>query len=69
MIRVLFGWDAPSMKEQFPTLSDDDAERFDKDSEALTRLRIRGYLSDNQRESVMKKISRAIADALEDDDE
>lgn len=59
-----FGWGAPPMKEQFPEMSDHDAEHFDKDNQALTRLRIRGYLTDSARDAALKKIGKAIAKSL-----
>lgn len=62
---VVFGWGAPSMKEQFPQLSDSDAEHFDKDNQALTRLRLRGYLTDSQRDPAIKKMTREVARALQ----
>ena len=55
-----FGWGAPSFKEQFPTLSDEVATRFDEDNKAMIRLRIRGYMTDGERDNVMKKITKAI---------
>ena len=58
------GWGAPPMKEQFPELSDHDAEHFDKDNVALIRLHIRGYLTDSARDAAIKKIGREIAKSL-----
>lgn len=70
MGKVIFGWAAPSMKEQFPTLPEFEADQFDLDSAALTRLRVRGYLTDSQRMSVARKVSKAIVRAaLEQSDE
>ncbi|KAB2792559.1 hypothetical protein F9K96_05295 [Brucella anthropi] len=61
---VDFGWGAPSIHEQFPELSEDVANHIEKDREAMLRLRIRGYLTDSQRDSVMKKIVKSIEKAL-----
>lgn len=58
------GWDAPSFKEQFPELSDYDAAHFDLDNDAITRLRIRGYLTDSARDAAIKKIGKAIKKSL-----
>lgn len=59
-----FGWSAPPFKEQFPKLSDTVAAQFDADNTAMIRLRIRGYMTESQRDSVMKKITVAIKKAL-----
>lgn len=58
---VIFGWDAPPMKEQFPMLSRDMCEHFDKDNEAIIRLHVRGFITDSMRDSAMKKVVRKIA--------
>ena len=57
---VEFGWGAPPMKEQHPVLPDAEAEQFDLDNAAMLRLRARGYLTDSQRDSVIKKIAKSI---------
>ena len=59
-----FGWGAPKFKEQFPLLSEDIADHFDRDNEAMIRLFIRGYITPSQRDAAMKKIGRAIQKAL-----
>lgn len=58
---VEFGWAAAPMKEQHPTLDDETAAHFDKDNQALTRLIIRGYITDSQRQSIIKKVTHKIA--------
>ena len=62
--QIIFGWGAPTFKEQFPELPDDVADHFQKDSEALTRLRIRGYVTDSQRTATIKKLSNEISKAV-----
>lgn len=57
---VEFGWGAPPMKEQHPAIPDFEADQFDKDNAALIRLSVRGYLTDAQKLSAMKKITSAI---------
>ncbi len=57
-------WGARSFKEQFPQLSDKQAELFDEDNKALMRLRVRGYLTDSVRDTVIKKIGKALDAAL-----
>lgn len=64
MRRFELGWDAPSFKEQFPELSDYDAAHFDLDNDALTRMRIRGYMTDSARNSAIKKIGKALERSL-----
>lgn len=59
-----FGWAARPFIEQFPFLPADKAEQFDKDSQAMTRLSMRGYLTPSQRDTAMKKITAALEKAL-----
>jgi hypothetical protein len=61
---VIFGWGAPPMKEQHPILPDDVAEHFDKDNKALTRLSLRGYLTDSQKRDAFKKITAKVGQAI-----
>lgn len=61
---IILGWGAPSIKEQFPELADDVADHFQKDSEALSRLRIRGYVTDSQRTSIVNKLVKEISKAV-----
>lgn len=62
--QIEFGWDAPTFKEQFPELPDNVSEQFQKDSEALMRLRIRGYVTDSQRTSITNKLGKDISRAV-----
>lgn len=62
--KVLLGFLAPSIGEQFPNLPKDVAEAFTKDSIELSRLRIRGHITDSQRESIAKKITKSIEKEL-----
>lgn len=62
--QVEFGWGARKFSEQFPQLSEDEASHFDKDNDAMIRLKIRGYLTPSQKDSVMKKIARSIEKSL-----
>lgn len=59
---VDLGWGAPSIQEQFPELSEDVASLLEKDREAV--LRLRGYLTDSARDSVVKKIVKSLEKAL-----
>ena len=62
--QIIFGWGAPKFKEQFPELPDAVAEHFDKDNEAMIRLHVRGYTTDSARTATMKKLSKAISNAV-----
>jgi hypothetical protein len=59
-----FGWGAPPFQEQFPTLSAEDAHHFDADNEALMRLRVRGYLTDRERDNAIEKITKRLSICL-----
>lgn len=61
---VEFGWGAPPMKEQHPILSDIEADHFDRDNKALIRLSVRGYITDAQKNSAMRKITASVGDAI-----
>lgn len=50
--------------DQFHAMDRSAAEHFDKDNEAMIRLRIRGYLTDSQRNQVMKKIATSVGKSL-----
>ncbi|MEJ5019265.1 hypothetical protein WH297_05870 [Ochrobactrum vermis] len=62
--QIILGWGAPKFKEQFPELPDHVAEHFQKDSEAMLRLRIRGYVTDSQRDAITKKLFKEISKAI-----
>lgn len=61
---VDFGWGAPPIHEQFPELAEDVANHFERDSKAMLRLRLRGYLTDSTHGNVMKKIVKSLEKAL-----
>ncbi|WP_247996624.1 hypothetical protein [Brucella tritici] len=62
--QIILGWGAPTFKEQFTELPDDIADHFQKDSEAMLRLRIRGYVTDSQRDAITKKLVKEISQAI-----
>jgi len=64
---VVFGWGAPPISEQFPTMDADAAQKFDADSDALTRLRMRGYVTDSQRDAIIRKMAKAVGKAITND--
>ena len=62
------GWAARPFKEQFPELSDKEAERLDKINAAITLLLMADLLTFSQTDSIRKKkmpkvVSTAIAKA------
>lgn len=62
---VELGWGAPPISEQFDGfMSISDATQFDKDKEAISQLRLRGYLTDSAHKSVVAKLARDIEKAL-----
>jgi len=64
---VDFGWGAPSLGKQFPQMPEDVAAQLDADSAALIRLRIRGYVTDSQRDSIVRKLAKAVGKAIPND--
>jgi hypothetical protein len=56
------------MKTQHPVLPDDVAAHFDKDNEAISRLGLRGILTQSQaakaREAYVRRVEQAIRAAL-----
>ena len=65
---VEMGWGALPIKEQHPVLQDDVAAQFDADNEALSRLSLRGLITQSQanaaRQKYVKKVASAIRSAL-----
>ena len=65
---VEMGWGAAPMKTQHPVLPDDVAAHFDKDNEAISRLGLRGILTQSQaakaREAYVRRVEQAIRAAL-----
>tara|TARA_B110000503_G_C7124394_1_gene403933 strand:- start:1626 stop:1847 length:222 start_codon:yes stop_codon:yes gene_type:complete len=62
---VDFGFLAATIHEQFPELSEDAANHFEKDSESLSRLRLRDILTAKEsaaaRKRLLKRISKELA--------
>lgn len=65
---IILGYMAPPLKEQHPELHADDADRFDEDSAAISRLKMRGLLApslaDKARSRLVKNIENALTRAL-----
>ena len=65
---VILGFAAPPLKEQHPALSQADADHFDADNVAISRLKIRGMIApsvaDKARAKLVKQIETALRRAL-----
>jgi hypothetical protein len=61
---IEFGWGAPSFAQQLPDLPPKDAEAFDADNAAIIRLSVRGALTESQRDSAIRKVTRAVERVL-----
>ena len=63
--QVELGWGAIPISEQFDGfMSASDAAQFDKDKEAISQLRVRGYLTDSAHKNIVTKFVKAIVKAL-----
>ena len=59
------GWSARPFKEQFPELSDFEAQRFDKVNEGIYRLYFDDMLTDGQLDAIRdKKFPRLVSKAV-----
>ncbi|TXN43564.1 hypothetical protein [Methylobacterium sp. WL7] len=61
---ISFGWGAPSFAEQLPQLPALDAEAADADNKAITRLSVRGILTEGERDKAIRRATRRIEEAL-----
>lgn len=60
------GWAARPFKEQFPQLTDAEAEHLDKLNQYITYLRFADMLTDSQADTMrQKKMPRAVSKALD----
>ena len=58
---VELGWGAPSISEQFNGfLPADVLHQYDQDKEAISRLRLRGYLTDSAHAVIVKKFTQSL---------
>ena len=59
------GWSARPFKEQFPELTDIEAQKLDKVNEAITRLYLDDMLTDSQLAAIRdKKFPRLVSEAV-----
>ena len=61
---VQMGWGALPMKEQHPILHDDVSLNFDQDNEAISRLLLRGIITQSQAQSARGKYVKKVASAI-----
>ena len=62
---VDIGWGREPLTDQLKGMCDPhDAEHFELDAAAFMRLRIRGYITDSQRDGITKKLFKSIGDAV-----
>ena len=59
-----FGALAPSMSDQLPMLDAKVAKSFDDDNTAISRARVRGYISDAELTRIHRRLAAAIGDAI-----
>ena len=60
------GWAARPFKEQFPQLTQEEAEHLDKLNKYITYLRFADMLTDNQADTIrQRKMPHAVGKALE----
>ena len=57
---VVFGWGAPPLQEQHPALSEHIAEQFDTDNKNISRLRVRGLISDSELRAIHRRLVKNI---------
>ena len=61
---IVLGWSAPPMKEQYPCLNVVDAEQFDLNSAATSRLSIQGLITRSQRDAAAHRLTKAVGKAV-----
>jgi len=64
--KVEMGWAAPKIKDQFPQLSDDVANRLQMDSDSITHLSMRGIITPAEKKKAMFRFMNLVSEALKD---
>lgn len=62
---IQFGWKAPKIAEQFPTMDPATAEMFQRDQIGLARLCKRGVLTAGEQRKALYRLSKKIRSAVE----
>lgn len=57
---VILGLMAPSIKDQFPEMDESEAYNFTQDNLTLHRLRLRGILTDSERNKAVNRLIQKI---------
>lgn len=63
--QIVLGWVAEPIGVQFPELSQREAEHFTKDSQDISRLRVRGVLSRGEADKAYERLSKEIRKAVD----
>ena len=68
MSHVEMGWAAPKIKEQFPQLSDAQANRLQMDSDSITHLSMRGIITRGEKKKALFRFAGLVQKALKEKD-
>lgn len=60
-MKIEFGWAAPTIAQQFPDMDENDAYHFQQDAVTLSRLKIRGVITEAEHRAAIQRLSKAIA--------
>lgn len=63
-MKIELGWAAPTIAEQFPQLKLQDAEHFQRDHSDLSRLKIRGLITDAEHKKAIQRFAKSLSYAL-----
>lgn len=63
-MKIEFGWAAPTIATQFPHMDKNNAMHFQRDSEDLSRLKIRGMITETEHRKARQRLAKAIFRAL-----
>lgn len=61
---VEMGWGARPLKEQFPMISENDAQHLDRDNQDFHRLKVRGLITDVEARSIRKRYAKSVEEAI-----
>ena len=65
-IAIEFGWAAPTIAQQFPDMEDNDAYHFQQDAVALSRLKIRGVITEAEHAAAIRRLAKSIWKAAQE---
>ncbi|WP_306127920.1 hypothetical protein [Roseovarius sp. MMSF_3350] len=61
---IELGWGAKPISEQFPQLDKKEVDHFQRDSEDLSRLKIRGLISHTEHRKAVSRFAKKVSAAL-----